>query len=431
MLKEMPYWWDSAPSLPNLITRPLPTPPLPEQVDVAVVGSGYTGLSAARALALQGASVVVLEKETVGWGASSRNGGQVLTGLKVGPGKLIKMVGLERAQELYATSLKSIEYLEKLIVDEHIDCDYGQVGHIEAAWKPRHFEHFKQEQENLARDFNHPVTLVPRSEQRRELGTDAYHGLLIDERSGALHPTKYVYGLAIAAAGSGATLREKTPVLKIERAGTQFKVLTSRGSIGAKDVLVATNGYTDAAAPEIRKRVFPLGSYIIATEPLTQDLAAKLIPQRRVVFDSKNYLYYFRLSTDNRVLFGGRADYKPATPESTRESAAILQRGLIAVFPELREVKIEYAWSGNVCFTLDRFPRAGQHDGIYYALGYGGHGVAMSTYLGAQMADIICGAPSRKNPFHDLPFKAIPFYNGTPWFVPFAALWYKFQDVIR
>ena len=431
MLKETPYWWDSAPALPNLITRPLPTPPVPEQVDVVVVGSGYTGLSAARTLALQGASVVVLEKETLGWGASSRNGGQVLTGLKLGPAKLIKTVGLEHAQELYAASLQSIEYLEKLIVDEHIDCDYGQVGHIEAAWKPGHFDHFKREQEILARDFNHPVTLVPRSEQWRELGSDAYHGLLIDERSGALHPAKYLVGLAIAAAGSGATLREKTPVLKIERNGAQLKVVTSRGTIGAKDVLVATNGYTDAAAPAIRKRVFPLGSYIIATEPLPQAVAAKLIPQRRVVFDSKNYLYYFRLSSDNRLLFGGRADYKPATPESTRTSADILRRGLIKVFPEVKEAQIDYAWSGNVCFTLDRFPRAGQHEGVYYALGYGGHGVAMSTYLGAQMADIICGAPSSKNPFHDVPFKAIPFYNGTPWFVPFGALWYKFLDLIR
>ncbi len=431
MLKDIPYWWDSAPSLPNLVTRPLPTPALPEQVDVVVVGSGYTGLSAARVLALQGASVIVLEKETIGWGASSRNGGQVLTGLKLGPGKLIKTVGLECAQELYAASLASIEYLEKLIVAENIDCDYGQVGHIEAAWKPKHFDHFKQEQEILARDFNHPVTLVSRSEQPRELGSDYYHGLLIDERSGALQPAKYVRGLAIAAAGSGATLRENTPVLKIERQGAHFKVLTSRGTIGANDVLIATNGYTDAAAPEIRKRVFPLGSYIIATEPLPEPVAAQLIPQRRVVFDSKNYLYYFRLSSDNRLLFGGRADYKPATPDSTRTSADILRRGLIAVFPELKDIQIDYAWSGNVCFTLDRFPRAGQHDGIYYALGYGGHGVAMSTYLGAQMAKIMCGAPSKQNPFHDLPFKAIPLYNGTPWFVPFGALWYKFLDLIR
>ncbi len=425
MLKDTPYWWDTAPALPDLMTRPLP-----KRADVVVIGSGYTGLSAARGLAQRGAQVVVLEKETFSWGASSRNGGQVLTGLKVGPGKLIQTFGLERARELYAVSLAAIEYLENLIADEHIDCGYSRVGHIKAAWKPKHFEHFKREQEVLARGFARPVRLVERSEQSYELGSAYYHGLLVDERSGALHPAQYARGLALAAFNAGAVLFEKTPALQIERYGANFKVLTANGAIEAKDVLVATNGYTDKAAPEIRKRVFPLGSYIIATEPLADDLTARLIPQRRVVFDSKNYLYYFRLSSDNRLLFGGRADYKPATPESTRASAAILQRGLIEVFPELKEARIEYAWSGNVCFTLDRFPRAGQHDGIYYALGYGGHGVALATYLGAQMAQVICDG-SGNNPFRDLPFNAIPLYNGNPWFVPFGALWYKILDLIR
>ncbi len=425
MLKEIPYWWDSAPALPNLVTRPLPA-----RADVVVIGSGYTGLSAARGLAQRGANVVVLEKETFGWGASSRNGGQVLTGLKVGASKLIQTFGRERAKELYAASLAAIEHLEKLIAAEHIDCGYVQSGHIDAAWKPKHFEHFKHTQEILAREFNHPVRLLDRSEQWRELGSEYYHGVLIDERSGSLQPAQYVRGLALAAFKSGAALFEKTPALKIERSGTNFKVLTPGGAIEAENLLVATNGYTDAAAPEIRKRVFPLGSYIIATEPLSSDLAAKLIPQRRVVFDSKNYLYYFRLSADNRILFGGRADYKPATPESTRASAAILQRGLIEVFPELKDARIEYAWSGNVCFTLDRFPRAGQHNGFYYALGYGGHGVALATYLGAQMANVICDG-SGNNPFRDLPFNAIPLYNGTPWFVPFGALYYKVLDLIQ
>ncbi len=284
MLKTTPYWWDTAPTLPDLMTRPWP-----ERADVVIIGSGYTGLSAARGLARRGATVVVLEKETFGWGASSRNGGQVLTGLKVGAGQLLQMFGRERARELYAASLAAIEFLENLIADEHIDCGYVQSGHLDAAWKPAHFDHFKHTQEILAREFNHPVRLLARSEQRHELGTDYYHGVLIDERSGSLHPAQYVRGLAMAVSHSGAALFEKTPALKIERRGARrganFKVLTPHGAIEAKDVLVATNGYTDAAASEIRKRVFPLGSYIIATEPLSADLAARLIPQRRVVFD--------------------------------------------------------------------------------------------------------------------------------------------------
>ncbi|CAG0928708.1 gamma-glutamylputrescine oxidase [Thermoflexales bacterium] len=424
MLKETPYWWDNAPVLPNLVIRSLP-----DQADVVIVGSGYTGLSAARVLALRGVDVVVLEKETFGWGASSRNGGQVLTGLKLGPSALIKQVGLTRAKELHALSLASIQYLEDLIAEENIGCEYTRPGHIEAAWKNSHFAHYRREQEVLAREFNHPVTLIDREAQSCELGTTYYRGLLIDERSGALHPARFVRGLAICASGSGALLFEKTPATKIMRAGTGYAVVTPQGTIRVENILIATNGYTDNAAREICQRVFSLGSYIVATEPLPADVAEKLIPRRRVVFDSKRYLYYFRLSADNRLLFGGRADYRPPTPHSTRKSAEILRRGMVQIFPELKDVKIEYAWSGNISLTRDSFPRAGQFEGLYYALGYGGHGVAMATYLGGQLANIMCGAPG-KNPFQDLPFDPLPFYYGKP-FLPLGALYYKLLDVIR
>src|SRR5512141_138574 len=194
MLKDTPYWWDNAPVLPKLIVRALPP-----QADVVVVGSGYTGLSAARILALRGVNVVVLEKETFGWGASSRTGGQVLTGLKLGPSALIKKLGLERAKEWYALSLAAIKYVEDLIEEENIHCESTSAGHIEAAWKNSHFKHYRREQEVLVREFNHPVTLLDRQEQARELGTQYYCGVLIDERSGALHPARFVHGLAICA----------------------------------------------------------------------------------------------------------------------------------------------------------------------------------------------------------------------------------------
>jgi glycine/D-amino acid oxidase-like deaminating enzyme len=423
MLKETPYWWDTAPELPKLAIHSLPA-----KTDVVIVGSGYTGLSAARMLALRGVHVVVLEKETFGWGASSRNGGQVLTGLKLGPSALIEQVGLTRAKELYALSLASIQYVEDLIAEENIACEYTRVGHIEAAWKHAHFKHFRREQEVLAREFDHHVMLLNRKEQARELGTKYYRGLLIDERSGALHPAQFVRGLAICASGSGALLFEKTPATKIMHEGNGYAVVTPHGTVKAENVLIATNGYTDEAAREIGKRVFSLGSYIIATEPLPANVAAKLIPWRRVVFDSKHYLYYFRLSADNRLVFGGRANYKPPTPETNRKSAEILRRGMVQVFPELKEVKVEYAWSGNICLTRDFFPRAGRHDGLYYALGYGGHGVAMATYLGSQLANIMCGAPG-KNPFEDLPFEPLPYYYGKR-FLPLGALYYRLLDVI-
>jgi glycine/D-amino acid oxidase-like deaminating enzyme len=420
-LKQSPYWW-SAPPLP-----PSYEGPLPERMDVVVVGGGYTGLSAALRLAQSGASVVVLEKETIGFGASSRNGGQVLTGLKVPPRTLLKRFGRERAREIYASSLAAIDFLEELIAREGIDCDYQRSGHLEGAFKPSHFERFQRDRDLLAEDFEHCVHLIPRSEQRSEVGSDFYHGLLLDPRSGRLHPAQYVRGLAAASARAGAALRERTAVIEIRRDGGGFKVKTGRGSIAGRDVFLATNGYTDL--PGLRRRVVPVGSYMIATACLSEAQAATLIPRRRAVFDSKNFLYYFRLSPDNRLLFGGRAQWMPSTPKSTARSVRILRRGLAEVFPELSNVDVEWAWSGNVCFTRDMLPRAGRLDGCHYAMGYGGHGVAMATYLGMVMAEMIMGNAER-NPFRDLPFKNIPLYDGRPWFLPFVGLYYKVLDWI-
>jgi glycine/D-amino acid oxidase-like deaminating enzyme len=421
VLKETPYWWADAGPLPALSGPP------PEAADVVVLGSGYTGLAAARRLALAGARVVVLEKETIGWGASSRNGGQVLTGLKLGPAQLLARFCRERARELFAASLRAIDLVESLVGEESIQCGFRRCGHLDAAYKPGHLEYMQREQELLAREFGHAVRVLPRAEQRAELGTGFYHGLLLDEQSACLHPALYVRGLAGAAARAGASLVERTPALEIRRAAGAFRVTTVARTIQARDVLVATNGYTDAAAPLLRRRVVPIGSYIIATAPLPAELAAPLLPRGRVAFDSKEFLYYFRLTDDRRLLFGGRAQFLPSTPSSNRSSAEILRRAMLRVFPELRGVAIEYAWSGNVCFTLDRLPRAGRLDGIHYALGYGGHGVAMATFLGDLMGRMLLGEDA-PNPFHGLPFPAIPLYDGRPWFLPLAGAYYRLKD---
>ncbi len=423
-MQEIPYWW---PAGPERAQEPLP---LPDHADVVVIGGGYTGLAAARRLSRSGASVVVLERESIGWGASSRNGGQVLTGLKVSPLDLIRRFGLQRARALFDASLHAIAFLEKLIAEESIDCGYERCGHLEAAFKPAHFERLRREQEVLARDFDHPVRLLPPSEQRAEVGTDFYHGLLLDGRSAALHPFRYVRGLAEAAAGAGADLRPWVPALEVRRGPGGFRVATPGGTIRAGDVLVATNGYTDAAVPALRRRVVPVGSYIIASAPLGAERAAALLPHRRVLFDSKRFLFYFRLSADHRLIFGGRAQWTPATPTSTRASAAILRKAMVSVFPDLADVRIDFAWSGNVCFTADLLPRAGRLDGLHYALGYGGHGVAMATYLGDIAADLVLGREDR-NPFRGLPFPAIPLYDGRPWFLPLVGAWYRFLDWIR
>jgi glycine/D-amino acid oxidase-like deaminating enzyme len=427
LLKETPYWDEGQDPPPPAGTTGEPPP---ARVDAAVVGGGYTGLSAALRLARAGARVVVLDKQAIGGGASSRNGGQVLTGLKVGATTLLARYGAERARALFALSLEAIGFVESLVSDEGIDCDYRRAGHLEAAFKPAHFDDLRREQGVLARVFDHPVRLVARADQRSELGSDLYHGLLVDERSGALHPGRYVRGLAHAAAGAGAQLFPGTPALAVTREAGAFRISTPAGPVIASDVVVATNGYTDGAVPALRRRIVPIGSFIVATPPLGSEVAARLLPQRRVAFDSKNFLFYFRLSSDHRLIFGGRAQFTPSTPSSTRRGAEILRRGLVRVFPELADVEIEYAWSGNIGVTTDLLPRAGRLDGMHYAVGYAGHGVALATYLGARVADLVLGH-GRPTPLEDLPFRAIPFYEGRPWFLPAVGAWYKLLDWIR
>ena len=427
-MNSYPYWWDTVagPRHPEFGTLK------PGTFDVAIIGAGYTGLAAARQLARSGASVVVLERERAGWGASSRNGGQVLTGLKLDPATLVARFGQSRARELFELSLTSMSSLESLLQDEAIECEYERTGHIQAAWKPSHFDAFRDEQQLLARAFGHHVTLVSRADQASELGTDLYHGLLIDERSAALNPAKYVQGLARAALRAGAIVAEHAGVLRLTRATVNWIIQTTCGEVRATDVFIATNGYTTDVTPALQRRLVPIGSYIVATQPLPPATAARLIPKRRMVFDSKHFLYYFRLTRDHRLMFGGRAEFTQPTPDTNRRAAAILQRGLASVFPELAATPIEYAWGGNVAFTRDQMPHAGRLSGAYYAAGYSGHGIAMATYLGGLMARRIAGEKF-DHPLLDAPFPAIPLYalsGGRPWFLPLVGAYYRFRDWI-
>jgi glycine/D-amino acid oxidase-like deaminating enzyme len=442
-LKESSYWLDTVenPELgtpnPELGTpnRELePRTPNPElrthgAVDVVIVGAGYTGLSAARQLALAGASVLVLERETIGWGASSRNGGQVVTGLKVDPATLVARYGNARARELFDIGRASMERLEALIAAEAIDCDYERTGHIQAACKPAHFDAFREEQSLLARVFAHRVELVSRADQRSELGSDLYHGLLVDERSAALNPARYVNGLAAAAGRAGARIGAGVAVTRVRRQSHRWALSTSSGDVDARDVLFATNGYTDTAAPALQRRLVPIGSYIIGTAPLTPDRAASLLPRRRVAFDSKHFLHYFRVTADHRLLFGGRAEFSRPDQATTRRAARILRGELETIFPQLKGTAIDYAWGGNVAFTRDQMPRAGMLEGLYYAGGYCGHGIAMATYLGEQIARRMAGEPI-EHPLFDDRFPPIPMYSGSPWFLPLVGAYYRFRDLV-
>jgi glycine/D-amino acid oxidase-like deaminating enzyme len=422
-LIEHPYWWDTLGE--RRVARGSEFQPA--GCDVVIIGGGYTGLSAARALAKQGASVAVLEREDVGAGASSRNGGQVLTGLKPEPAALVKRYGTRRARMLFDASLESIRGVESLIVEERIDCDFQHSGHVQAASKPVHFEAFRDEQRLLASEFAHQVELIGPSEQTREIGSARYHGLLVDEASCALNPAKYVHGLAQAAIRAGARLHTHTTAIALHREHSGWHVHTGSGSIHARDVLVATDAYADDLTPALRRGLLLVGSYAIATEPLDPQIANRLLPRRRMVFDSKNFLYYFRLTADHRVLFGGRAEFSTPSESRTRHAAAILRAGLIEVFPDLAGTRIEYAWAGLVAMTRDQIPHAGRLDGMFYACGYSGHGIALATSLGEAIGRRIAGH-SVRHPFIDDGLPRIPFNSGRPWFLPLIGSYYKMKD---
>lgn len=411
---------------------PVPADALPAQADVAIIGGGITGLSAARALARRGASVALIEAHHPGWGASSRNGGQVLTGLKLDAGALIAKYGLDLARRLFSASLAAIDCVEQVVREERIDCDFQRSGHLLVATKPGHMAGMRREHAVLAQAFQHPTRVIERADLQHEIGSPVYHGALLDERSAAIQPARYVFGLAEAARRAGARLCSGTRVERVRREQGGFALRTSAGPLRAERVVVASGGYTGQATPALRRKIFPLGSYIIATAPLGAELAHSLIPHGRMVFDTNHLLVYFRLTGDGRMLFGGRAAFFPEGPRTVRESARILRAAMVRVFPQLRDVAIEYAWGGTLDAAFDLMPHAGEHQGMHYALGYAGHGVALASYLGALLAAQISGVRA-DNPFAAVPFPGAPLglYNGRPWFLPFAGMWYRFLDWVH
>jgi glycine/D-amino acid oxidase-like deaminating enzyme len=427
-IQEQNYW-----STTVNAQNPVSGPALPDSADVAVIGAGITGLSAARTLARSGARVAVLETQTVGWGASSRNGGMVLTGLKLGVNKLISLYGRERTRRMYTASIESIDLVQSIVREEGIDCDFSRSGHLEVACKQKHFDDYARQVEVIHREFNHQLRVVQRRELGAEIGSHIYYGGMVDENSAGLNPARYVAGLGRAALRAGACLYETTRVETIQRGSHNgaegWNLMTSRGPMWARDVMVGTSGYTSKTTPALQKKIIPIGSYIIVTQPLPEALAMDVSPRNRMIYDSKNYLYYYRLTPDRRMLFGGRAAFFPETEDSIRSSAEILRRGMIDVYPQLKHVNVEYAWGGTLDFAFDIMPHAGQMKGMYYALGYAGHGVAMATYLGQKVAESIMTGRD-ENPFADIPFPGAPLglYNGNPWFLPFAGMYYKVLD---
>ena len=398
---------------------------LPSSVDVAIVGSGYTGLNCARVLAKAGRSVAVIDQHRIGWGASSRNGGMATPGLKQDIFKIKKTYGLDLAREFWKSSVDAIDLLEQIIVEEGIDCDWSRCGHMSLAYKQSHFDDLVDYIEWLDKEFGHKKKLITKSQLKSEIGTDAYFGGNTDELSGGLQPAKYVFGLARAVTDHGAILCENSQVTSIQKESNGFEVMTIQGTIIAKEVVIATNGYTDMLIPKLKPKVFPVGSYIIVSEPLPQDLQDKLSPKRRMFYDSKNFLNYFRLTPDGRMLWGGRNDL--STDLDLKESASILTKQVCTIFPDLNDVKFTHSWTGKLGVTFDLMPHIGQINGIHYALGYGGHGLSIATYLGTELGLLMTGQKDR-SPYEEISHQTMFFYKKDPWFLPFAAKYFRFLD---
>ena len=379
--KQACYWKEST-------EWPLEVPPkdLPKSAEVVVIGSGFTGLSAARSLAKNGTQVVVLEKDEIGAGASSRNGGIVHPTLGVSGQDLIDRFGIELAKDLYHIIIEGMEFIDNLIAEENIDCHFNRFGAFEAAAKPQHLDWIRERTALLREVFDHQTEVIPARDQSKFIGSQLYHGGWYDPLGATLHPAKLVYGLAEAALKAGAELHPNAPVVEIEKDGSMYLVKTPRGSIRAGSIILASNGYTDDLVSALRRRIIPLNITAVATEPLPVDPAERLFPKRYCYWDTFRLFHYYQRTNDNRLVFGGVNAFSRG---SILGKAQALHGRMARIFPEFSDVKIDYAWDGMIALTFDRLPHLGQIDGIHYALGYNGDGVLLGCYLGSQIAAMI------------------------------------------
>lgn len=420
--KAEPFWWEAH--------RPsaLPELTLPREARVVIVGAGYAGLSAALELTALGLDCLVLDANEPGFGASTRNGGMVSGGVNVGKRYLSRPMPTDEAAPFMADAADAFTLIEDLITLEKIDCGWTKAGYFLGAWCKSHYDDMAKKVEHLNAAAKSDSYLVPQERQREEIGSDYYRGGMVVGRAAHIHPALFFKGLLELCQKRGVKIASNTPVTKLTQTALGWSVETPRGTITAGDVIIATNGYTGDITPQLKRRVVPVGSYIIATEELPPDLGATLSPKNRSIADTRRVLTYYRMSPDKkRLIFGGRAKFGHTDPV---ETAPILYQFMTDRYPQLKGVKITHAWTGNVAFTLDEMPHMGKFDNLHYALGCNGSGIAMMTYLGQQTARKVAGKSNRVCAFDRPEFPDHPLYNGSTWFLPFVGRYFRARDWI-
>lgn len=413
--RETVLWQETA------TPHPVEVSPLPATADVTIIGAGYCGLAAAIELARHGRDVVVVDAHDLGWGASTRNGGMVLPELKLGPRSLERRFG-ELGARLHASVEQAFDLVEKIVTEESIDCDYERSGQLYLSHNERGAAHLAELADEL-RSVGSPVQVVRGDALRQEIGSEMFAAGLVVERSGGLHPARFHAGLTRLAAEAGASLHANTAATAISRHASGWSVVTARGTVVSGEVLLATNAYADALVPELRRRVLPMGSFIIATEPLEPGLADEVLPTRRMVFNDRNLLWYWRLDPEGRMVFGGRKRLGSIGLDEARD---FLYRSMVDVHPQLAGVPVERAWGGNVALTLDRLPHCGRVRGLWYATGCNGSGVATNTWMGQRMAAAICG--EQMPAFAELRHSPIPLHRLRRAWLPAVSAWFRFRD---
>jgi glycine/D-amino acid oxidase-like deaminating enzyme len=415
--REAPLWTEQA------RLDPVPEAPLATRADVVIVGGGYCGMAAAAEAARRGLDTVVCEQAELGWGASTRNGGMVIPELKAGPAALARRYGPLGAR-MHAAVNEAFDFVEKLIADEGIECDYERTGQLYLAHHRRVAAHFEAEAQEL-QDAGEPVRCLPREALGDEVGSDWFHGGLLFDRTGGLHPARFHRGLVERARREGVALHERTAVRAVERRAEGFRVATDRGPVEARHLIVATNAYADGLIPDLQRSVLPVGSFIVATEPLAADVAEAVIPRRRMLVDSKNFLFYWRLAPDGRMVFGGRRSLSSVTVAEARDH---LYRSMVRIHPQLEGTRVARAWGGHVAITFDRMPHVGRIDGAWYATGCNGSGVALNTWLGHRLAAALDGEPPP--PFAELRTPRIPLWRLRKAYLPAVGLWFRIRDEV-